>query len=73
MSVIPASWVEGFASRLMQLRPGETPLDAVRAATSTFEDSSTLSPAEAAEIFATHGDSAVAGSGHSRVDVERGR
>ena len=71
MGVIPASWVEGFASRLMQLRPGETPLDAVRAATSTFEDSSMLPPAEAAEISATHRDSAVAGSGHSRV--ERGR
>ena len=71
MGVIPASWVEGFASRLMQLRPGETPLDAVRAATSTFEDSSMLPPAEAAEIFATHGDPAAAGSGHLRV--ERGR
>jgi hypothetical protein len=57
MSVIPASWVEGFASRLMQLRPSETPLAAVRAATSMFEDSSTLPPKEAAEIFATHSDS----------------
>ena len=59
MSVIPAAWVEGFASRLIQLRPHETPLDAVRAATNTFDDSSMLPPEEAAEIFATHGDTVV--------------
>lgn len=52
MSVVPASWVESFATRLMQLRPGKAPLDAVRDATSVFEDSSYLNPEKAAEIYA---------------------
>ena len=52
MSVVPASWVESFATRLMQLRPGKAPLDAVRDATCVFEDSSYLHPEEAAEIYA---------------------
>ncbi len=56
MTIVHASWVEGFATRLMELRPGKTPLDAVRDATSTFEESSFLPPEEAAEIFATSGD-----------------
>ena len=56
MSVIHASWVEGFAARLLQLRPGKHPLDAVRQATHAFEHSSMLPPDVAVEDF-------VAGSG----------
>lgn len=52
MSVVPASWVESFATRLMQLRPGKAPLEAVRDATSVFEDSAYLHPEEAAELYA---------------------
>jgi hypothetical protein len=51
MGVIRASWVEGFAARLMQLRPGKHPLDAVREATRNFEHQSTMSPEAAAEDF----------------------
>ena len=52
MTIVHASWIESFATRLMQLRPAKTPLDAVRDATSIFEESSYLPPEEAAEMFA---------------------
>jgi len=52
MTVIRASWVQGFATRLLQLRPGKHPLDAVRQATHVFEHSSMLPPEVAAEDFA---------------------
>ena len=51
MTVIRASWVQGFATRLLQLRPGKHPLDAVRQATHVFEHSSMLPPEVAAEDF----------------------
>jgi len=50
--IVHASWIESFATRLMQLRPAKTPLDAVRNATSTFQESSYLAPEAAAELFA---------------------
>lgn len=56
MTIVRASWVEGFATRLMQLRPTTFPLDAVRDAASTFEESSYMPPEEAAEIFASIGE-----------------
>ena len=51
MTIVHASWVKGFATRLMQLRPGKSPLDAVRDATTTFADSAHLPPEQAAELF----------------------
>jgi len=51
MTVVHASWVQGFATRLLQLRPGKHPLDAVRQATHVFEHSSMLPPEVAAEDF----------------------
>lgn len=51
MTIVPAAWVEGFATRLLQLRPGKTPLGAVFDATTVFADSADLPPEEAAELF----------------------
>ncbi len=46
-----AAWIERFATRLIQLQPDVRPLDAVRNAATAFNDTSDLSPEDAAETY----------------------
>lgn len=52
MTRIEASWIERFATRLIELRPQLRPLDAVRNAADAFDETSLLEPEDAAEAFA---------------------
>jgi|APFre7841882630_1041343.scaffolds.fasta_scaffold151002_2 hypothetical protein len=52
MPQVIAAWIERFAIRSIELHPGTTPLEAVRAAVSTFPETSELKPEEAAEVYA---------------------
>jgi hypothetical protein len=52
MPQVKAAWIERFASRLIELQPTRTPLDAVRFATSTYPEAPNVEPARAAEHFA---------------------
>ncbi len=52
MPQVIAAWIERFAIRSIELRPDTTPLEAVRAAVSTFAENSALKPEEAAEMHA---------------------
>ena len=49
MPEVIASWVERFATRLLQLQPGKVPLDAVRDAIAIFPEAGRLTPEDAAE------------------------
>ena len=51
MPQVKAAWIERFASRLLELQPHRTPLDAVRFASSTFHDALELEPGKAAEEY----------------------
>ena len=53
MSQPIASWIERFASRVILLRPGVPPLEAVRHATKAWNSTSELPPEKAAEVFLT--------------------
>ncbi|MFO1216828.1 MAG: hypothetical protein U1E89_00430 [Burkholderiaceae bacterium] len=53
MSQPIASWIERFATRVIVLRPGVMPLDAVRHATKAWDTTSELPPEEAAEVYLT--------------------
>lgn len=53
MSQPIASWIERFASRVIVLRPGVMPLEAVRRATEAWDTSSELPPEKAAEVYIT--------------------
>ena len=46
-----ASWIERFASRVIVLRPGVMPLEAVRHATEAWDTTSGLPPEKAAETY----------------------
>lgn len=50
-----ASWIERFATRLIQLQPHVRPLDAVRNAATAFDSASELSPEDAAEVYLAAG------------------
>jgi hypothetical protein len=69
MPRVIASWVERFATRLIQLQPAVKPLDAVRHATSVFADASNLAPEIAAEKFMVAAD----GAGSHPSDSSRER
>lgn len=51
MSQPIASWIERFASRVIVLRPGVMPLEAVRHATEAWDTTSELPPEKAAETY----------------------
>jgi hypothetical protein len=51
MSHVNAAWIQRFARRLMELQPSSTPLDAVRFASSAFQEQSEVGPDKAAEAF----------------------
>lgn len=51
MSQPIASWIERFASRVILLRPGVMPLEAVRHATEAWVKTSELPPEKAAELY----------------------
>jgi hypothetical protein len=52
MPQVIAAWIERFAVRSIELRPDTTPLEAMRAAVSTFPENSEMKPEEAAEKHA---------------------
>ena len=58
-----AAWMTAFAERLLELKPGSTPLDAVKVAMRQYEPSAALGPASAAEVYAKE-----ASAGDSRYD-----
>jgi hypothetical protein len=51
MPQLTATWIERFATRLIQLQPDLRPLDAVRNATWAYPEASELTPEIAAEIY----------------------
>lgn len=51
MSHIVASWIERFATRLIQLQPQLRPLDAVRNASNAYDSTWQMTPEEAAENY----------------------
>jgi len=53
MSQVTASWIERFATRLIQLQPETHPLDAVRSATVAYPVVAELTPEDAAAICVT--------------------
>lgn len=46
-----ASWIERFANRVIMLRPGVMPLEAVRHATEAWDTTSGLPPEKAADTY----------------------
>lgn len=56
MPQVIASWVERFATRLIELQPEVRPLDAVRNATVIYPDVSAMAPEAAAEHFVSSTD-----------------
>lgn len=64
MPQIAASWIERFATRLIELRPQLRPLDAVRNAADAYDSTWRLEPEDAAELFAADARSAPVPSRH---------
>jgi hypothetical protein len=56
MPQVIASWVERFATRLIELQPEVRPLDAVRNATAIYPDVAAMAPEAAAEHFVSSTD-----------------
>jgi len=61
MPQVTASWIERFATRLIQLQPQIRPLDAVRNATAAYPVVAELTPEDAAD-FCVAGKSLLAGA-----------
>jgi hypothetical protein len=49
---VVASWIERFATRLIQLQPQVRPLDAVRNASDAYDSTWQMAPEDAAESYA---------------------
>ncbi len=68
MPQVIASWVERFATRLIQLQPNVRPLDAVRNAAQVYPDVSSMAPEVAAEQFVSSGEGERGNPGAGPID-----